>query len=83
MKNKHLFPNFDKKYNRIIESISQKVKDNYLVITKADKGNCVVVLNKLDYVTKVETFLNENNFIRLYLFIPVWICSLLMTKNTT
>lgn len=62
LKNKHWFPNFDKKYSRIIKSISSKVKDNNLIITKADKGSCLVILDKIDYINKVETFLSQNNF---------------------
>lgn len=31
------------------------------MVTKADKGNSLVILYKQDYINKVETFLAENN----------------------
>lgn len=34
-------------------------KDKSLIITRADKGNCVVILNKCDYVNKIEDILND------------------------
>lgn len=46
----------------VLKKLTHKIKQNNLIITKADKGNCLVVLNKQDYITKVETFLNDNNF---------------------
>jgi len=48
--------------NRALSSLRKKVKDNDLIITKADKGNCVVVLNKGQYVDKVLDFLDSGSF---------------------
>lgn len=35
--------------------------NNELVITKADQGSCLVILNKSDNISKVESFLYQNN----------------------
>lgn len=45
-----------------IKSINNKIKNDNLVISKADKGTCVVILNRPHYNLKVEKFLNENKF---------------------
>lgn len=47
--------------NKIIKSIKQKVKNNKLIITKSDKGNTTVILNKQIYIDKTIEFLNKNN----------------------
>lgn len=47
---------------RVLRSLREKVRVNNLVISKADKGNCVVVLSRADYVKKVEEFISNNNF---------------------
>jgi hypothetical protein len=44
-----------------IFSLKKKIKDNQLVIAKADKCDSLVVLKEADYNEKVLTFLNENN----------------------
>ncbi|XP_050299987.1 uncharacterized protein LOC126738616 isoform X1 [Anthonomus grandis grandis] len=46
----------------LIKSIKNKLQNSNLTLTKADKGNCVVILNKNDYDTKVTQFIQENNF---------------------
>jgi hypothetical protein len=53
------------KERNVLKSIEDKVRTNDLIITKADKGNCTVVLNKVDYVEKVDSFIQENNFQKL------------------
>lgn len=50
---------------KILKSIKDKIKNESLTITKADRGNCLVILNKGDYISKVETFLCENSFHKL------------------
>lgn len=50
-------------YNdKLIKSISIKIKNNDLILTKADKGNCLIVMNRFDYLSKVYNFLNTNDF---------------------
>lgn len=44
-----------------LKKIKEKIKDNNLIISKADKGNTVVIMNKTDYITKTEEFINNNN----------------------
>lgn len=50
--------------DRKLKKLTNKVKDNNLVITKADKSNCIVILDRVDYVDRVESFLRDGfNFI--------------------
>ena len=44
-----------------IRSLQQKVKDNHLVVTKADKGNSTVVMDRSDYDDKLLTFIQDND----------------------
>jgi len=44
-----------------LKSIKQKIKDEDLIITKADKGNTVVVMGKSEYQEKTLQFLNNND----------------------
>ena len=37
-----------------------KVKDNSLIITKADKGNATVITKKDDYVEKMNKILSDS-----------------------
>ena len=46
---------------RSIESIRRKLISNNAMITKADKGNTVVIIDKDVYTEKVEKFIEENN----------------------
>jgi len=45
-----------------LKSLTTKIKNNNLLISKADKGNCLVILEQNSYISKVESFLAENNF---------------------
>jgi hypothetical protein len=45
-----------------LKSINSKVKNNDLVITKADKGGTTVILERNEYIVKVEDFIKKNNF---------------------
>jgi hypothetical protein len=38
------------------------LRDNNAVITRADKGNSIVILPKTQYQSKIQDFLHENNF---------------------
>jgi hypothetical protein len=47
---------------RQIKSIKTKLHDNEAMITRADKGNAIVILPIQQYESKVQNFLHENNF---------------------
>lgn len=38
-----------------LKNIKFKIKNNNLVISKADNINCLGILNRIDYVDKVQT----------------------------
>lgn len=46
---------------QVAASIRNKLQQNDAVITKADKGNCTVILSQQNYVNKVHDFLENNN----------------------
>lgn len=48
--------------NPEVKSIREKAKLHNIVFTKADKGNTMIILNRQDYIDRVEKFLNENHF---------------------
>jgi hypothetical protein len=48
-----------------IKTLKHKINQNQLIITKADKGNKLVILYKDDYNRKIEEFINKNNFTKL------------------
>lgn len=50
---------------KISKSIRQKITDGNAVVTKADKGNTVVILDKTEYDTKIEHFLTVNKIQKL------------------
>jgi hypothetical protein len=55
--------NRQKQIERIKQNRSKENwKNHNAVITKADKGNCIVILCQNDYHTKVTDFLENNNF---------------------
>jgi hypothetical protein len=45
----------------IIKSLKRKVKDGDLIVTKADKGNSTVVMDRTAYDEKIMTFINDNS----------------------
>ncbi|XP_044764540.1 uncharacterized protein LOC123321102 [Coccinella septempunctata] len=47
--------------DKVIKSIREKVERNKLTITKADKGNCMIIMKTKDYNKKVLDFLSKNN----------------------
>lgn len=49
-----------KSERQVATGIRDKLAANEAMITKADKGNSLVILYSYDYIDKVETFLNEN-----------------------
>jgi hypothetical protein len=46
----------------LLRSIQQKVNDNDLVVSKADKGNCIVIMGKEQYNQKVSDLIQGDNF---------------------
>lgn len=42
-------------------SITSKVNNNDFIVTKDDKGNCLVIMCRTDYIDKIQNFLNGNN----------------------
>jgi len=47
---------------KLIRSIQNKLKDNKAMITRADKGNSMVILPTHQYMTKIQNFILNNNF---------------------
>lgn len=47
---------------KIVNSITVKLKENEAILTKADKSNTTVVINKNDYDNKVKDFISSNDF---------------------
>ena len=45
-----------------LKSLNEKIKSNDLIITKADKGSCLVIMKRDKYIGKVMDFLNSEDF---------------------
>lgn len=52
-------------HQKPLHNVVTKVRDSDLVISKADKGNCLVIMNRPVYNNKVIDFLDSNGFSRL------------------
>jgi quinol monooxygenase YgiN len=50
---------------KLINSIKKKMKENNLAVTKADKGNTLIVMHQDEYNQKVDEFITQNNFTKL------------------
>lgn len=50
---------------RTVRSLQQKIDNNDLIVTKADKGNSIVILNKDEYINKVQDIIHSDDFIPL------------------
>lgn len=48
-----------------LKSLKRKINSNDLVLTKADKGNTIVVMNRDSYKEKVEEVIHGEDFVRL------------------
>ncbi|KAG8236146.1 hypothetical protein J437_LFUL001586, partial [Ladona fulva] len=48
---------------KVIVKLKDTVKEKQLIITKADKGNCVVILAQSDYISKYNEFIRNNNIL--------------------
>lgn len=62
---KHTYSKEDRLEARTLKDIKKKICDNNLTITKADKGNSIVIMTKNDYVSKTLDFINDNGYILL------------------
>ena len=51
-------PNCPKRFSKAISALK---KDDSLHITKADKSSAVVIMNKVDYIEKMENLLSDEN----------------------
>lgn len=51
----------DSRNSQVLSKLKNKIKDEHLIVTKADKGNSTVIMSKKDYVDKTLDFLNLNN----------------------
>ena len=58
-------PKFRNHETATLKRIHKKQKSDNLIFVKADKGNTLVIMNKPDYVNKVESFLKHKDFIPL------------------
>jgi hypothetical protein len=50
---------------RLSKYIKNKIEQNQLIVTKAVKGNNLVIIHKEDYNSKVEEFITNNNYTKL------------------
>ncbi|XP_050518679.1 uncharacterized protein LOC126892954 isoform X2 [Diabrotica virgifera virgifera] len=48
---------------KTLKSIKHKIANHNLIFSKADKGNCLVILDRDTYNNKVSSFLDDNHFI--------------------
>ena len=42
--------------------LHMKIKRNHLILTEADKGNTIVVMDKGDYTKRVESYILANGY---------------------
>jgi hypothetical protein len=50
----------------IIHTIKNKLQSNNAIITKADKGNTIVIEYKQEYCRKIGEFIDKNNILKVY-----------------
>ena len=48
--------------NRIIKTIRTKLKENNAIITKAGKGNSIIIVIQKDYTDKIDKFISSSQF---------------------
>lgn len=46
---------------KLIKELKHKIKRDNLIVTKADKGNCTVIMDKQAYIEKTNDFIKQNN----------------------
>jgi hypothetical protein len=47
---------------KIITNLKKKIKEHNLIVTKADKGNTLVIIEQNEYHQKIKDFITQNNF---------------------
>jgi hypothetical protein len=45
-----------------MKDVKQKISQNHLIVTKADKGKTPVILQKESYINKIEELITQNNY---------------------
>jgi hypothetical protein len=45
-----------------IKNIKDKIKEHNLIITKADKGKSIIIMEQHEYTQHIEEFIKENNY---------------------
>jgi hypothetical protein len=58
-------PQLELQEQHLINIIKRKINQNQLNVTKADKGNTLVTLQKEDYYNKTEEITTQNIFTKL------------------
>ena len=54
---------FDNRFKIDLEKTKQFIKTNSdILITRADKGNCTVIINKASYFEKLENLFNDTKY---------------------
>jgi hypothetical protein len=51
---------------KLIQNLQGKLEENNLMITKADKGNTLIIISKEDYHKKIWYFITQNKFIKIH-----------------
>jgi hypothetical protein len=46
----------------IIRNIKEKIEEHNLIITRADKGKTIVIMEQQEYIQHIQEFINENNY---------------------
>ncbi|XP_031639970.1 uncharacterized protein LOC116351953, partial [Contarinia nasturtii] len=52
------------KYSKATKSLKKKIGGNNIIITRADKGNKIVIMDKADYIQRVTAMLQNDIFIK-------------------
>lgn len=55
-------PDHISREKKTLDSIKKKVKTVNLIITKSDKRNCLVILDKCLYIKKIQNWLSESDW---------------------
>ncbi|CAF2140345.1 unnamed protein product [Rotaria magnacalcarata] len=45
-----------------LQALTSLKENKHIIITRADKGNAIVIMNKIDYINRIETILAGNQF---------------------
>jgi hypothetical protein len=50
---------------KVIRDLKQKLEENNLMVTKADKGNTLIIMSKDEYHLKIQDFITQNTFTKI------------------